>query len=92
MEKDQALPVLPHHLTLDGREKLTVDGVTEIERFDEETVVLHTTRGTLSVRGRGLHLSALSLDGGRASVDGMVDSLSYEDEGPAGGLFARIFG
>ena len=83
---------LPHRLTLDARSRLSMTGVTEVESFDENTIVLATTRGTLIVRGAGLHLQMLSLEGGQVSVDGSVDSLSYEDPVPAGGFFARLFG
>ena len=84
---------LPHKLTLDGRNRLNLTGITEVESFDEGMVVLHTTRGTLVVRGEGLHLQLLSLDGGQVHVDGTVHSLTYEDDGhAAGGFFSRLFG
>lgn len=89
---DKALDI-PHRLTLDGRGKLSVTGITEVESFDENTVVLYTTRGTLVVHGRQLHLGMLSLDGGQASVDGTIDSMVYEDEQRAsGGFWSRLFG
>ena len=81
-----------HKLTLDSRSRLQVSGVSDIESFDENTIVLHTTRGTLVVKGRSLHLQMLSLDGGQVCVDGTVDALSYEEETPSGGFFARLFG
>ena len=59
---------LPHRLTLDARSRLSMTGVTEVESFDEGTVVLVTTRGTLIVRGTGLHLQMLSLEGGQVSL------------------------
>ncbi len=84
---------LPHRLTLEGRARLAVTGITEIESFDENTVVLYTTRGTLVIHGRQLHLSTLSVDGGQASVDGTIDSLTYEDEQRGGsGFLSRLFG
>lgn len=84
---------LPHKLTLDGRNRLALTGVTEVESFDESMIVLHTTRGTLVIRGSGLHLQLLSLDGGQVHVDGTVDSMTYEDETrEAGGFFTRLFG
>lgn len=85
---------LPHKVTLEGRNRLNLTGVKEVESFDEGMVVLHTTRGTLVVRGDGLHLQLLSLDGGQVHVDGTVNSLTYEDHGgaQAGGFFARLFG
>lgn len=83
----------PHKLTLDGRRQLTMNGVTEVESFDEEMVVLHTVKGTLVVRGTGLHLQMLSLEGGQVHVDGLVDSLTYEDQTPGGSSFlSRLFG
>lgn len=84
---------LPHRLVLESRGKLSVTGITEVESFDENTVVLYTTRGTLVIHGRQLHLGMLSLDVGQVSVDGTVDSLVYEDEQRAsGGFWSRLFG
>lgn len=84
---------LPHKVTLDNRNRLHLTGITEVESFDEGMVVLHTARGTLVVRGDGLHLQLLSLDGGQVHVDGTVHSLNYEDSPRDGGsLFSRLFG
>ena len=84
---------LPHKLTLDGRKLLTMTGVTDVESFDEEMAVLHTVKGTVVVRGVGLHLQMLSLEGGQIHVDGMVDSVTYEDQAPGGSsFFSRLFG
>mgnify|MGYP000971578217 CR=1 FL=1 len=82
----------PHELRLENRARLSVNGVREVESFDENAIVLATTRGTLIVRGTGLHLQMLSLEGGQVGVDGSIDSMSYEDPVPAGGFFARLFG
>ncbi len=82
---------LPHHIMLEGRAGLTVSGVEEVESFDENTIVMVTVKGTLVVRGEGLHIEKLSLDGGDLKVEGMVDSLTYEDEGrEKGGFLARL--
>ena len=34
-----------HHLILEDRERLTVSGVEELERFDENTIDMDTTLG-----------------------------------------------
>ncbi|MCI6730243.1 MAG: sporulation protein YabP [Candidatus Faecousia sp.] len=83
---------LPHRLSLEERKKLTVAGVTEVVSFDETAVVLKTGRGTLLVRGEGLHLKTLSLDGGQVAVDGTVTALIYEEPRREGGFFSRLFG
>jgi sporulation protein YabP len=81
----------PHHLILHGRERLMISGVSDVESFDEEGIVCKTTQGVLLVRGAGLRVDKLSLEGGDLSVEGRVDSLLYEDAAPSGGLFARLF-
>lgn len=43
---------MQHRLELEGRERLIVSGVEEVERFDEEEIVMVTTAGTLVVDGR----------------------------------------
>ena len=91
-EYDEKTLELPHKVTLEGRNRLNMTGVREVESFDEGMVVLHTTRGTLVIRGDGLHLQLLSLDGGQVHVDGTVNSLTYEDSVQSGGFLARLFG
>ena len=83
-----------HHLILEDRESLTVSGVEEVESFDESTIVMETAQGMLIVRGEGLHIEKLSLDGGDLKVEGRVNALLYEaDRGSrGGGLFARLLG
>ena len=82
-----------HQLTLEGRERLTVSGVEDVERFDEGTIVMSTTAGTLVITGENLHIGKLSLDGGELHVDGQIDALTYEDQNYGrGGLLRRLFG
>ena len=82
---------LPHKLQLNERRQLTVSGVTEVVSFDESTVVLQTSLGTLIVQGRELQLKTLSLEGGQVAVDGTVSALVYE-EPRIGGWRQRLFG
>ena len=82
-----------HRIVLDNRNRLTVSGVEDVERFDEGCIVMSTCEGTLIVTGEDLHIGKLSLDGGELHVDGRIDSVSYEDGGQErGGLFHRLFG
>lgn len=81
-----------HKLSLDERKQLSVSGVTEVESFDEQTVVLHTSCGDLIIRGEGLHMQTLSINGGQVAVDGQIDSLVYEQSRHSVGLLARLFG
>lgn len=82
---------LPHKLTLNERKSLTMTGVTEVVSFDDTTVVLHTSLGTLEVQGQDLQLKTLSIDGGQVAVDGHIAALYYEEPRPTGGFWGRLF-
>lgn len=82
----------PHHVMLEERSSLTVSGVSDVERFDENEIVMSTSRGSLVVAGENLHIEKLSLDGGDLRVEGDIDSLVYEEEGrgKTGGFLSRL--
>ena len=82
---------LPHKLTLQQRESLTMTGVTEVVSFDDTAIVLKTNLGDLIVQGESLVLKTLSLEGGQVAVSGHISSLAYEEPRPAG-LLQRLFG
>ena len=93
MKDYNTTPAAAHRLELEGRERLTVSGVEDVERFDETGIVMSTPAGTLVVTGEDLHIDKLSLDGGELHVDGRIDAVSYEEEsGGRGGFFSRLFG
>ena len=80
----------PHDLSLEQRRKLTMTGVTEVVRFEEDLVVLRTNLGVLAVQGQQLQLKTLSLEGGQVVVDGSISALSYQEPRPAGGFLRRL--
>lgn len=93
MAYDISFPPAAHRIELEGREKLIVTGVDDVDRFDENEITMSTSAGTLIVTGEALHIGKLSLDGGELHVDGHIETLSYEDAPARGsGLFSRLFG
>ena len=80
----------PHNLTMEGRRQLSLTGVEEVERFDEQEISLTTSCGSLIVRGAGLSIGKLSVDAGDVNISGEIDSLSYEETG-RGKLWSRLF-
>lgn len=81
-----------HQLTLEGRARLSVTGVENVERFDDVGIVLATAAGFLIISGEELHIDRLSLDGGELLVEGRIDSLSYEETESRTGFLRRLFG
>ena len=93
MNDYNTMPQAAHRLELIGREHLVISGVEDVERFDENGIVMATSAGALVITGEELHIGKSSLEGGELHVDGRVDSASYEDGGrEGGGLFRRLFG
>lgn len=84
----------PHHVVIEERKSLTVSGVEDVERFDETTIVLSTSKGAMVVSGENLHIEKLSLDGGDLRVEGRVHALLYESEAGrrGGGFLSRLLG
>ena len=91
MAQEERSREMPHSVILEGREKLTISGVTDVHSFDEEQVLLETVRGMLVVRGQGLHVERLQLEAGELIIQ--VGLLEYDDSvQPRDSLFRRIFG
>ena len=44
MAQEERSREMPHSVILEGREKLTISGVTDVHSFDEEQVLLETVR------------------------------------------------
>lgn len=83
---------LPHNLVLEDRKKLSVTGVSDVDSFDEQTIVVMTDMGELTVRGGDLHINSLSIDMGELLIEGDIDSLTYSDvQAKGGGFFSKVF-
>ena len=92
MNNEEKKSMGAHNLILEERGSLTVTGVEDIDSFDDQTVVIYTGLGELTVRGNQLHIERIDLQAGELELQGQVDALTYADH-PAvrGGFFARIF-
>lgn len=92
MAEDKRIQSMPHNLVLEDRKMLTVSGVSDVDSFDEQTVIIFTDMGELTVRGANLHINRLSVDVGELTVEGNIAALIYSDESPkSGGFFSRVF-
>ena len=81
----------PHNIILQERRSMTVTGVTDVDSFDEQTVVLNTEIGELLVKGYDLRISKIDVESGELTLDGELYALSYSDQQPKGALLSRLF-
>ena len=83
---------MPHSIIIEDRKNVSISGVTDVESFDEETVILMTDLGELVIKGFGLHISKIDVVSGDLALEGEIYSIGYSDtQALGGGLLSRLF-
>ena len=83
---------LPHNIVMEDRKTLMITGVSDVDSFDEQTVIVFTDLGELTVRGHNLHIGKLSVETGELSITGNIYALAYtDDRDKSSGFFGRLF-
>ncbi|MDR1892028.1 MAG: sporulation protein YabP [Oscillospiraceae bacterium] len=83
---------LPHNLVMEDRKTLMITGVSDVDSFDDQTVVVYTDLGELTVRGSNLHIGKLSVETGELNITGNIFALGYtDDREKRGGILGRLF-
>lgn len=67
----------PHKLVLQNRSLGNLTGIQDVVAFDENQIILDTDMGLLTIKGKDLHVSRLTLEKGEVDIQGTVDSLVY---------------
>lgn len=84
-----------HNITIENRERINISGVNNVVSFDDETIILESDLGLLTIRGQELHINKLNLEEGHVAIDGELINLNYSDKngliGKSGGFISRMF-
>lgn len=84
-----------HKIAVVGRNSGTITGVSDVLSFDENEIMVDTEMGMLTLKGRQLHISRLSLELGEMDMEGKIDSFVYSEKGhkkkQEGSLISRLF-
>ncbi|MFZ5975630.1 MAG: sporulation protein YabP [Bacillota bacterium] len=93
-EERRAAPKSAHSVVVQGRERITVAGVLDVDSFNETEIQLVTDLGLVTIVGEQMHISRLNLEDGQMIVEGHFVALEYseEDTRRRGSLFSRLFG
>ena len=81
-----------HSFTLKDRAHAEITGVTDVDCFNAQAVVLITQLGAMTITGSNLNISHLSLQEVKLIVDGEFDSIEYsaKPREKKCGLFSRL--
>lgn len=80
------------NVIIENRKKLNISGVKDVTSFDDETVLLDTTLGKMTVKGEGLHIESFNTATGDLMAVGKIHAVVYmSDARTSGGFLSRIF-
>ncbi len=80
-----------HSIMLDDRSHLVMTGAEDVNGFNEETVSVKTSCGTLIVKGSGLHIGKLNLETGDVVIDGKIGTMQYIGSDNSRSKLSRLF-
>ncbi|MCL2755147.1 MAG: sporulation protein YabP [Oscillospiraceae bacterium] len=81
-----------HSIIIENRRKIVLTGVREVESFNDNDVIVITTKGALRIRGRGFEVGKVSVESGDMEFTGNVTSVHYSDtERTPNNFITKIF-
>ena len=75
--EEKSAAIRQHKVVLENRSVGTITGISDVVSFDENSIVLDTSAGLLTIKGDGLHVTRLNLEKGEVDMEGNADSLAY---------------
>ena len=69
-----------HNVVIEQCKDINMTGVKEVKAFDEDTVVLDTSKGTLTIKGEALLINSFSAITGDLLMQGNIWALVYSGE------------
>lgn len=81
-----------YRIMMTNRQHTLIEGVENVESFDDHEILLETKMGLLVLKGQNLHIVQLNLEEGTLVVDGQCNTLDFADDKAAKGLKGRSKG
>lgn len=69
-----------HNAILENRKRLLLSGVTDVDSFNENQMLIFTELGELLIKGRNLHINEMNVETGDFSIEGDIWALIYGDK------------
>lgn len=84
MEKREKELMQPsaHSVTIEGKRRMRITGVIDVESFREDEMTVITQAGALTVWGEGLKLGKLNPEEKQVLLEGNIASIEYEQSEP----------
>lgn len=79
------------NLIIENRKRINITGVKECIFFDDETVILDTVLGDLTIKGEKLHIINFDTKTGEFLLEGKLIALAYTQKQSGGSFLGRLF-
>ncbi|HAY72555.1 MAG TPA: sporulation protein YabP [Ruminococcaceae bacterium] len=82
---------LMHDIVIENRQKLTATGIENVDSYEDDCIIAQSECGEIVIKGHDLKISRLSVETGDMTVDGGIDSVSYNAPKVSGSFLSRVF-
>ncbi len=82
---------LMHDIVIENRQRLSATGIQNVDSYEDDCIVAQSECGEIVIKGHELKISRLSVETGDMTVDGNIDSVSYNAPKVSGSFFSRVF-
>lgn len=80
------------NVVIEDRNRISITGVEQVDSFNENTIILLTIKGGITIKGEDLNISKLNLDEGNVRITGLINSFTYNNkELVSKNLISKIF-
>ena len=80
------------NVIIENRKRLNISGVKDVSSFDDETILLDTALGRMTVKGEGLHIESFNTATGDLTATSKVHAVVYmSDIKTSCGFLSRLF-
>lgn len=80
-----------HDVVIENRQKLSATGIENVDSYEEDCIIAQSECGEIVIRGHDLKISRLSVETGDMTVEGGIDSVSYNAPKVKGSFLNRVF-
>lgn len=80
------------NVIIENRKRLNISGVKDALSFDDETILIETSLGQMTIKGDNLHIESFNAQTGDLTAEGRIHAVVYmSDSKNSGGFLSRLF-
>ena len=78
-------------LTVNNRERISLNGVLNVSSFGDDYLALNTALGEVIIEGSELKIESLTKEDGEILIIGKLNAIIYKEQRAEKGFFGKLF-